>query len=408
MKSLTRILLLVALASVVALPALTAPAQAARKMEAALQDDGVFIFNKDIGAVNAFSTARFLGATHVRMNILWWQAVPPSQRNQKTVPSNITYDFRPWDTAIFRGSQWGIKTQLDLAGDPPAWACGNKRVPYECDGYKPNLRLWKGFVKAAARHFKGDVNRISMWNEPNWYTWISPHKKAPLIYRKMVQAGYKQVKRVDKGMEVVAGELAPHFQPGISTPPLQFIREMVCVNKRLQRTRRANRKCGRKPLKFDAFATHPYDFEHKPKFRRKNKNEVTMSNLPALTKLLDKLRKKGLIKTKKKRFPIYLTEHGYMVQNPQVRAERRIPEPKRARWIKQAWKIAQGTPRIKQMLHFDLVSPPPGDPAGFFDMGLLTSDGTARKSFNTLQSWIAGARADGKIARQGTCRVCGG
>jgi len=405
MKSLTRILLLAALVSVVALPALTAPAQAAKKMEAALQDDGVFIFNSDIGRENALGSARFMGATTIRMNILWWQASP--NRNSTAVPSNINYNFAAWDQAIARAKGWGLKVQLDLAGDPPAWACGNKKVPYACDGYKPNVRLWKGFVKAAAKHFKGDVKRFSMWNEPNWYTWLSPHKKAPLLYRKLVMTGYKQVKRVSKKMEVVAGETAPHFQPGISTPPLQFIREMVCVNKRLKRIKGANKKCGRKPLKFDAYATHPYDFEHKPKFERSNKNEVTMSNLPALTKLLDKLRKKGLIKTKKKRFPIYLTEHGYMVQNPQVKAPRRIPESKRKRWIVQAWKIAQKTPRIKEMLHYDFVSPPPGSPDGYFDMGLLTSDGTPRASYFKLKNWIQDAVADGKVARQGPCRVCG-
>jgi hypothetical protein len=404
MKSLTRILLLAALASLVALPALTAPADAAKRMEAAVQDDGVFISNKDIGRENALATARFLGATTIRMNILWWQVSP--QSSSTSVPSKITYNFAAFDQAVNRARAWGLKTQLDLTGDPPAWACGNKKQPYACDGYKPSVRLWKGFVKAAAKHFEGRVARFSLWNEPNWYTWISPHKKAPLLYRKLVQAGYKQIKRVNKGMEVVIGELAPHFQPGISTPPLQFIREMVCVNKRLKRTNSANRKCGRKPLKFDAFATHPYDFEHKPTHKRSNKNEVTISNLSALPKLLDKLRKKGLVKTKKKKFPIYLTEHGYMVENPQVKPERQIPESKRARWIKKAWVIAQGTPRIKQMLHYDVVSPPPGSADGYFDMGLLTSDGTARKSFNKLRNWIQGAIADGKVARQAPCSIC--
>jgi hypothetical protein len=407
MKSLTRILLLAALASLMALPALTAPAQAAKKMEAALQDDGVFIFNADIGREAAFARAYYMGATTIRMNILWWQAVPTSQRNQTSVPSNITYNFGIWDTAIARAKAWGLKVQLDLAGDPPAWACGNKKVPYACDGYKPNVRLWKGFVKAAARHFKGKVKRFSLWNEPNWYTWISPHKKAPILYRELVQAGYKQIKRVSKKMEVVAGELAPHFQPGISTPPLQFVREMVCVNKKLKRTKNANRKCGKKPLKFDAFSTHPYDFEHKPTFERDNKDEVTVSNLPALTKLLDKLRKKGLIKTKKKRFPIYLTEHGYMVQNPQVKPARQTPESKRKRRIVKAWKIAQGTPRIKEMLHYDFVSPPPGSPDGYFDMGLLTNSGAVRESYTKLGEWILDARADGKIARQRSCSACG-
>jgi hypothetical protein len=405
MKSLTRIMLLVAL---LALPALAAtPALGAKKMEVALQDDGVFITQQRYDRETALFQANFLGVTTLRMNLQWYQAVPQAQRNQTSVPSDINYDFRAWDSGIARAKAYGIKTQLVLTGDPPAWACGSKKPPFECDGNKPVIRLWKGFVKAAARHFKGKVKRYSIWNEPNWYTWLSPHKKSPLLYRKLVTTGYKAIKKQNKKAEVVIGELAPHFQKDISIPPLQFIREMVCVNKKLKRTKNANRKCGKKPLKFDAFSTHPYDFEHKPTFERDNKDEVTVSNLPALTKLLDKLRKKGLIKTKKKRFPIYLTEHGYMVQNPQVKPARQTPESKRKRRIVKAWKIAQGTPRIKEMLHYDFVSPPPGSPDGYFDMGLLTNSGAVRESYTKLGEWILDARADGKIARQRSCSACG-
>ena len=239
MKPLTRILLLASLLALAAPAVLASPANAGKRMEAAIQDDGIFILfpGRPAPSVNrefALMRARQMGVTDIRLNILWWQAVPnEAVRNQKTVPSTIAYDFRPWDAAIARANAWGIDTQIDLAGDPPAWGCGNEKVPYECDGYKPKVKLWKGFVRAAAEHFEGRVKRYSLWNEPNWYTWLSPHKKAPLLYRKLVQTGYKQIKRVDKTNEVVAGELAPHFQPRISTPPLQFIREMVCVNKKL-------------------------------------------------------------------------------------------------------------------------------------------------------------------------------
>ena len=404
MKPSTKILLLAALV----LPLLAPPtAQGARKMEAAVQDDGIFIFDESFDRETALRAARDLGATHIRMNILWWQPIPPSQRNQTTAPSPITYDFAPWDAAIARAAAYGIETQLALAGDPPAWACGSKEVPYECDGFQPSISRWKHFVTAVAQHFAGRVSRYSLWNEPNWYTWLSPHDDAPLLYRKLVKTGYKSIKTVNPSAQVVAGELAPHFQPNISTPPLQFIREMVCVNKKLKRIRGANRKCGRKPLKFDAFATHPYDFEHKPNFERDNPDELTVSNLDALVELLDELRKKRLIKTPKKRFPIYLTEHGYMVAgNPAVRPRRQIPESKRARWIVKAWKIAQSTPRIKQQLHYVLVSPPLDSPSSFFDMGLLTENGVPRKSYFSLRSWIQQAVADGKVARQGPCSAC--
>jgi len=404
MKPLTRILLLAILA---ALPALAAtPAHAAKKMEVATQDDGVFIQNKDIGREAALAAARNMGVTNLRLNILWYSAVPDSQQNSRTVPANPTYDFSPWDIVIKRAKKYGITTQLDLAGDPPAYACGNKKVPYACDGYKPNVKLWKDFVGAVATHFKGKVKRYSLWNEPNWYTWISPHKKAPLIYRKLLQTGYKTIKKKNKKAEVVAGELAPHFQKGISTPPLQFIREMVCVKKNLKPIKGAKKKCKGK-LKFDSFATHPYDFEHKPLKKRANKDELTIANLPALPKLLGKLRKKGLIKTKKKKFPIYLTEYGYMVDsNPKVRQERRIPEAKRAKWIVQAWQRAADTPRIKQLLEFDFVSPPLSAPEGYFDMGLLTSTGAPRQSFFSLRNWIQDAVTKGEVKSPGPCRAC--
>ncbi|MGH2838305.1 MAG: GH39 family glycosyl hydrolase, partial [Thermoleophilaceae bacterium] len=377
MKSLTRVMLIAALTVLPMMAA--APSQAAKKMEVAVQDDGIFLYQEHYNREVAYQQLRALGATHLRMNILWWQPIPEAQRNSRTKPRNITYNWDVWDDAIARARAYGIKVQLDLAGDPPRFACGNKKVPYECDGYKPNLTLWSQFVRAAVAHFKGRVSRFSMWNEPNWYTWISPHKRSPILYRNLYKAGYKAAKRANPKAEVVMGELAPHFQRGISMPPLQFIREMVCVNKRLQRTRNANKQCGRKPLKLDAFSTHPYDFEHKPSKKRSNKDELTMANLGALPKLLDKLRKKGLLKPSKKKFPIYLTEHGYMVTgNPDVRRERRIPESRRAKWIVQSWDIAQETPRIKQNLHYIFVSPPLGSPSSFFDMGLIASNGVPR------------------------------
>ena len=143
------------------------------------------------------------------------------------------------------------------------------------------------------------MNRFSTWNEPNWYTWISPHNQAPRLYRRLHQAAYKAAKKANPNAEVVLGEFAPHFQPGISTPPLQFIREMVCVNKKLKRIKGARKKCPGK-LKMDAFSTHPYDFEHRPTKKRDNPDELTIANIGQLPKLLNKLRKKGLIKPRRR------------------------------------------------------------------------------------------------------------
>jgi hypothetical protein len=291
--------------------------------------------------------------------------------------------------------------QLDLAGDPPAFACGNKRQPYDCDGYKPDPQLFAQFVGAVVSHFRGSVNRFSLWNEPNWYTWISPHNEAPILYRQLFQAGYAAAKAANPASEIVIGELAPHFQRNISTPPLQFIREMVCVNKKLKRIKGANKKCTGGPLQFDSFSTHPYDFTSRPTKPRPNPDELTMANINALPKLLDRLRKKGLIKPAQKKFPIYLTEMGYFVSG-----RRAVPEAKRKQWLIKAWQLAENAPRIKQMLQFVLVSPPPDSPSSYFDTGLISSNGVLRPSYDALRGWIQNAAATGGVIRPGPCSAC--
>jgi len=400
LKPLARILLpviLVALASAVT----AAPASAGKQMEVAIQDDGLFIFQDHSNREVALSRARAMGVTTIRMNILWWQPIPRSQRAQTTVPSPIRYDFSAWDGAIARARAYGIKTQLDLTGDPPAWACGSKKPPYACDGFRPSVPLFQHFAAAAAQHFKGRVSRYSIWNEPNWYTWLSPHDEAPILYRNLYIAGYNAIKSVDPSAEVVMGETAPHFQPNISTPPLQFIREMVCVNKKLKRIRGADEKCLGGPLKLDAYATHPYDFTHKPTKRRENPDELTLANIRRLPKLLNKLRKKGLIEPSTKRFPIYLTEHGYFIGG-----SRGVPERKRAQWIVQAWQMAQENRRVKEMVHYVFVSPPADAPSAYFDMGLIAQNGVRRASYFALQNWIQQAVAAGKVASPGPCSAC--
>lgn len=402
MKSLTRILLLAALA-LVALPVVP-PAHAARKMEISLQDDGILLFpsnyyNRDV----AFRQARALGVTTLRMNVQWFFTMPEAQWSSATKPSAINYQWGVWDSAIARARQYGMQVQLALTGDPPTWACGNKRQPYSCDGYKPDLGEFRAFAQAAATHFRGAVKRFSIWNEPNWYQHVTPFKQSPLIYRNLYKAGYKGVKRGNPKAKVFMGELAPLFRPGLSMAPLEFIRKMVCVNKRLKRTRNANSKCGRKPLKLDGFAHHPYHFEVKPKSQPEFKDEVTIANIGDLNATLAKLKKKKLLK-KRGKIPVYLTEHGYMVTgNPDVPVRRRIPESKRKRWIVQSFKIAQRNPRVKGMLYYNLVSPPLGSANSYFDLGLIQTNGVPRASYLALQNWAQAAIADGKVKRPRPC-----
>lgn len=399
MKPVTRILLLLGLAAIPLFAA--APSHAAKKMEVVIQDDGVFLYQSHYNRDRAYQQLRALGASQMRLNVLWWQTMPQSQALAKKKPRRIAYNWGLWDNAIQRAKAFGIKVQLDLTGEPPRWACGNKRPPNKCKGYKPNPAAFQQFAQAAAKHFGKRVQRYSIWNEPNWYSWLSPHKNAPLIYRKLYQAGYKGVKKGNRRAKVFMGELAPYFQKRRAIAPLEFIREMVCVNKRFKKTRRAKRDCKGGALKLDGFAHHPYDFTSPPTKKRPGRDNVTMANLGSLTKTLDTLRKKRLLKPSAKKVPVYLTEHGYFVKGP-----RRVSESKRRRWTVKAFDMAQRNSRVKQMLYYVLVSPPADSPSAFFDLGLIAQDGTERGAFSALQGWIRNAARSGRVAKPGRCTAC--
>jgi hypothetical protein len=377
------------------------PAEAARKMEVTVQDDAVFLYRDYYDRDTAFRQLRDLGASQLRLNVLWWQTMPAAQALARSKPGRIAYDWSRWDDAIARAKDFGMKVQLDLTGDPPRWACGRKLAPGDCDGLTPNTSHFKQFAQAAARHFRGRVSRFSIWNEPNWTTWLRPHKKAPLIYRKLYQAGYAGVKKGNRGADVWMGELAPYFQKGLAIAPLDFIRRMVCVNKRLERTKTAKRDCKGGALKLDAFAHHPYDFTVPPTKPRRNRDDVTMANLDALTGLLDRLRKKGLLRPSAKKVPLFLTEHGYF-----VKGTRRVSEAKRKKWTVKAFDMAQRNPRVKAMLYYVLVSPPANHPSAFFDLGLISNGGKPRGAFHALKGWIQQAAAAGRVKRPGSCSAC--
>ncbi|MEA2386673.1 MAG: hypothetical protein QOJ22_847, partial [Thermoleophilaceae bacterium] len=393
-------ILLIAVLAMVPLVA-ASPSHAAKKMEVVIQDDGIFLYQSHYNRDAAYGHLRRLGASQLRINVLWWQTMPESQALARKKPGRIRYNWAVWDNAIARAKDFGIKVQLDLTGDPPVWACGNKRVPGVCDGFKPNAKAFGQFAQAAAKHFGRRVTRYSIWNEPNWFTWLQPLKSAPLLYRRLYQAGYAGVKKGNRRAKVFMGELAPYAQKRRSMAPLQFIREMVCVNKRLKKTRTARRDCKGGPLKLDGFAHHPYDFNVAPTKRRKGRDNVTMANLNALPAMLDKLRSKRLLKPSVKKVPLYLTEHGYF-----VKTTRRIPESKRSKYTVKAFDMAQRHPRVKQMLYYILVSPPADSPSAFFDLGLVAQDGTERGAFAALQKWIRNAARSGRVTKPGRCTAC--
>src|SRR5689334_23441327 len=149
-----RLLLLILLALLV----LPAKAVASDTMEFALQDDDVFIYQSGLDRSEGLDRAEDLGVQRIRVNVLWSRVLVPGSTSAKPV-----YDFSAIDALQQDAALRGIQLQLTIAGPAPSWATGNHRV----GPVSPDAAKYGKFVRAVAEHFKGRVDRYSIWNEPN-------------------------------------------------------------------------------------------------------------------------------------------------------------------------------------------------------------------------------------------------
>jgi hypothetical protein len=334
---------LIAGASLLALLTLIpASAHAAAGMELALQDDAVFVDQRWMERDTALDHAVELGATRLRVNLLWARLLVDHSES-RTTPETVTYDFSRIDALQHAAAARGIKLQLTITGPAPAWATGNHRV----GNHRPDAAKYGAFAKTVAQHFKGRVDRYSLWNEPNWNTWLAPAKSAASIYRKLYTAGYKSVKAVDPKAKVLIGELAP-TGGGRAIAPLKFLRDLTCS----KATYKAAKPCA--GLKADGFAIHPYQFTSAPTIAAGKPDDTPIGGLSRLTAALDKLAKRKALRTPSgAKMGLYLTEFGYLTVG------RRAQKPKvRAAWLRSAFQVARRNPRVKQLLQYQLVDPP--------------------------------------------------
>ena len=108
-------------------------------------------------------------------------------------PTAPPYDFSQVDALQAAAAAHGIKLQLTLTGPAPAWATKDRKV----GANQPDPVKFAAFVRTVAAHFKGRVDRYSVWNEPNLSAWLAPSKTAPKQYRSLYKTAYSAIKTVD-------------------------------------------------------------------------------------------------------------------------------------------------------------------------------------------------------------------
>jgi hypothetical protein len=350
---------LAALALAVPAPALGAPG-----MELALQDDKVFVLDQGPGVERGLDHARRLGATTIKA-LMSWRPGPP---------------FPEHDRLVSAAAARGVRVQLDITA-VPRWG-GSTQVT---DTTRPSRARFARFAYRVARHFRGRVTRYSVWNEPNWHTWLLPARRAPASYRGLYVAARNAIKRADPAAQVLLGELAPHENPPASIGPRAFLRRMSCED----RTGRRLRHCP--PLEADGVALHPYEFSHPPSWRGAHPDSMTIGTLHRLNAELRRLsRRRALVAPGGGPPPVYLTEFAYFASG-----DRSVRSRTRARWLARAYDIALANPRVRQMTLFGLLKTPSLES---WNVGVLGRGGHRDASYRTLERWAVRRARAGQIA----------
>jgi hypothetical protein len=350
-----------------------ARAHAARGMEFALQDDAVFVDQRWMERDTALDHAEDLRVKRIRVNVLWARLLVGDAFSRRT-PATVTYDFSRIDALQAAAAARGIRLQLTITGPAPAWATKDHRV----GNHAPDAAKFGAFVRTVVSHFAGRVDRYSIWNEPNWNTWLSPANRAASHYRSLYSAAYKNAKAADPRAKVLFGELAP-IGGGRAIAPLKFLRDVTCSTV----SYKAKKKCA--PLKADGFAIHPYQLTRAPHSVDGRPDDVPIGALSRLTSALDKLAKRRALSTPSKRkMDLYLTEFGYLT------AGNRAQKPKvRAAWLASAFTIARRNPRVRQLLQYQLVDPPETE---LWHSAILHRDGSPQATYAGLAKASAANR----------------
>ena len=158
-----------------------------------------------------------------------WAEIEPLRKGEFVDPVSGESSWAKFDQIVdlYRSQGLQVIARLDRA---PAWA----RLPDTRPETPPtDLEDFGDFVYAFVEHFRGRVQYIQIWNEPNIYPEWGEQAVDPVAYTQMLQVAYQRAKEADPNVYVLSAPLAltlgePHPEPGKwrSMPDLDYLEAM--------------------------------------------------------------------------------------------------------------------------------------------------------------------------------------
>ena len=158
-----------------------------------------------------------------------WAEIEPLRKGEFVDPVSGESSWAKFDQIVDLCREQGLQViaRLDRA---PAWA----RPPDTRSETPPSdFQDYGDFVYAFVEHFRGRVQYIQIWNEPNIYPEWGEQPVDPVAYTRMLEIAFQRAKEADESVYVLSAPLAitlgePHPEPGRwrSMPDLEYLEAM--------------------------------------------------------------------------------------------------------------------------------------------------------------------------------------
>jgi hypothetical protein len=388
------------------------PALASKGQLTILQDDSQLLGSNGERRDATLDEWKALGVDVVKLRVDWRDISPDDKPGDPSDPAAYRADvWQRYDRAIRSAQDRGMQVFLMLGGHAPKWASEDSPEGLPGGVQRPSANLFQQFVQATGKRYSGNytappgdysdplplprVTIWSLWNEPNLVSWLSPQKEAPQLYRNLLYGGFDGLSASGHGNDTILyGELLPFARgnktAGVRRRPLEFLREMACVDKRFRPYKGSaakKRGCDSfRPLPGSGVAHHPYTLSGGPGVKSSNKDDASIGELDRLVKTLDKL-------TRKKRFAakgrqgLWSTEFGFQTDPPDPFQS---PIKKVPGYMGQAEWIAYKNPRVGAWSQYpftdDAIPDSGADRFGGFQSGIKFENGRKKPGvYNAFQ-----------------------
>jgi len=163
-----------------------------------------------------FEMVREMGAPYVVEYFPW--AYIENQKGE--------FDWEHSDTVVDHARAQGL-TVIARLGFVPPWA----RPPNTSTSYldPDHYADFGEFVAAFAEHYKGRINYLVIWNEPNTNFEWGQRPPNPVGYTQLLKTAYMRAKEKNPDVKILGGGLAPNLAPPGSTDvmsDLEFLDKM--------------------------------------------------------------------------------------------------------------------------------------------------------------------------------------